>query len=106
MAGLAGAYLALSFTPIWSESIGAGRGWIALALVVFASRQVGRLLFGAIIFGSTDILQLLLQAIGLSMSSQYLQLASLYHAALVLLSRQNNLNPKLREPRSLGQPNI
>ncbi len=105
MAGLAGAYLALSFTPIWNDEIGNGRGWIALALVVFASRQVGRLLLGALIFGSTSVLQLVLQAVDISVSTHLLA-ASPYIVtilALVVLARVSSTSPSLREPRSLGQ---
>ena len=50
-AGLAGAYLSLVYTPFWSPGMTAGRGWIALALVVFASWQPLRVLFGAYLFG-------------------------------------------------------
>ncbi len=105
MAGLAGAYLALSFTPIWNEAIGNGRGWIALALVVFASRQVGRLLLGAFIFGSTSVLQLAFQAANINVSTHLLA-ASPYIVtilALVVLARASTTSPRLREPRSLGK---
>ena len=51
MAGLAGAYLALAYTPLWVENMTAGRGWIALALVVFATWRPGRVLLGAWLFG-------------------------------------------------------
>ena len=58
MAGLGGAYLSLAYTPMWAENMTAGRGWIALALVVFASWRPGRVLLGAYIFGGVTILQL------------------------------------------------
>ncbi len=105
MAGLAGAYLALSFTPLWSESIGNGRGWIALALVVFASHQVGRLVLGAAIFGSTSVLQLVFQAAEVNVSTHLLA-ASPYLVtiiALVVLSRLSTSSPRLQAPRTLGQ---
>ena len=58
-AGLAGAYLSLVYTPFWSPGMTAGRGWIALALVVFASWKPFRVLFGAYLFGGATVLQLL-----------------------------------------------
>ena len=61
MAGLAGAYLSLAVTPLWIENMTAGRGWIALALVVFASWKPGRVLLGAYLFGAMTILQFHIQ---------------------------------------------
>jgi simple sugar transport system permease protein len=62
-AGLAGGYLSLVYTPFWVTGMSAGRGWIALALVVFASWRPGRVLFGAYFFGAMSIGQLHLQAL-------------------------------------------
>ncbi|WP_249677955.1 ABC transporter permease [Pseudomonas abieticivorans] len=105
MAGLAGAYLSLAYTPMWAENMSAGRGWIALALVVFASWRVWRLLLGAWLFGLTSILHLVAQGIGWSMPSSLL--AMLPYVAtivvLVLLSR-DGLRTRLFAPVSLGQP--
>ena len=64
MAGLGGAFLSLSYTPMWVEEMTAGRGWIALALVVFASWRPWRLLLGAYLFGGVTILQLYAQGAG------------------------------------------
>ncbi len=89
MAGLAGAYLSLAYTPMWAENMSAGRGWIALALVVFASWRVWRLLLGAYLFGLASILHLVAQGLGLAIPSSLL--AMLPYVAtivvLVLLSR-------------------
>ena len=63
-AGLGGAYLPLAYTPFWVSGMTAGRGWIALALVVFASWLPFRLMIGAYLFGGITILQLHAQAIG------------------------------------------
>ena len=57
MAGIGGAYLSLAYTPMWIENMTAGRGWIALALVVFATWRPGRVLLGAYLFGGVTILQ-------------------------------------------------
>ncbi len=61
-AGLAGGYLSLVYTPFWVTGMSAGRGWIALALVVFASWRPGWVLFGAYFFGAMSIGQMHLQA--------------------------------------------
>ncbi|WP_082501129.1 ABC transporter permease [Methylobacterium sp. Leaf88] len=87
-AGLAGAYLSLSYTPFWAPAMTAGRGWIALALVVFASWRPFRVLAGALLFGGATVLQLNAQAAGLGLPGQALSalpyLATIL--ALVLLS--------------------
>lgn len=105
MAGLAGAYLSLAYTPMWAENMSAGRGWIALALVVFASWRVWRLLLGAWLFGLASILHLVAQGIGLAVPSNLL--AMLPYVAtilvLVLLSR-DGVRTRLYAPISLGQP--
>jgi simple sugar transport system permease protein len=105
MAGLAGAYLSLAYTPMWAENMSAGRGWIALALVVFASWRVWRLLLGAYLFGFASILYLVAQGLGLAIPSNLL--AMLPYVAtivvLVLLSR-DAVRTRLYAPVSLGQP--
>merc|ERR1711969_492322 len=72
MAGLAGAYLSLAYTPMWTENMTAGRGWIALALVVFASWRPWRVVGGAYLFGAVTIGQLHAQALGFGIPSQLL----------------------------------
>ena len=64
MSGIGGAFLSLSYTPMWAEEMTAGRGWIALALVVFSSWRPWRLLAGAYLFGGVTILQLYAQGLG------------------------------------------
>jgi general nucleoside transport system permease protein len=88
-AGLAGAYLPLAYTPFFIPGMTAGRGWIALALVVFASWRPGRLVIGAYLFGTVTILQLHAQGWGIGIPSQFMS-ALPYLATvivLVLLSR-------------------
>ncbi|NPU67151.1 MULTISPECIES: ABC transporter permease [Bradyrhizobium] len=88
-AGLAGAYLPLAYTPFFIPGMTAGRGWIALALVVFASWRPGRLVIGAYLFGAVTILQLHAQGAGVGIPSQVMS-ALPYLATvivLVLLSR-------------------
>ncbi len=104
MSGLAGAYLSLAYTPMWAENMSAGRGWIALALVVFATWKPGRLLLGAYLFGLVLILQLHAQGLGLAVPSQWLSmlpyLATI--AVLVLISR-DAIRIRLNAPASIGK---
>jgi len=105
MAGLAGAYLSLVYTPQWSENMTAGRGWIALALVVFATWRPARVLLGAYLFGFITIISLFLQGAGVDISSHLL--ATLPYLAtvlvLVLISRDAT-RIRLNAPASLGKP--
>ncbi len=103
--GLAGAHLSLVYVPQWVENMTAGRGWIALALVVFASWRPLRVLAGAYLFGAVTIGQLHAQAIGLGLPSQLL--SSLPYLAtvvvLVLISRNKRLT-MVNTPACLGRP--
>src|SRR5580704_14080287 len=102
-AGLGGAYLPLAYTPFFIPGMTAGRGWIALALVVFASWLPGRLVIGAYLFGAVTILQLHTQALGLGIPSQLM--SSLPYLAtvivLVLISRGRGVAGSAA-PASLG----
>lgn len=104
-AGLAGAYLSLAYTPQWVENMTAGRGWIALALVVFASWMPGRIMVGAYLFGTIWIMGLVVQAMGMGIPSQLL--SSLPYlvtiAALVIISGNRTLT-KINSPAMIGQP--
>jgi general nucleoside transport system permease protein len=82
-AGLGGAYLPLAYTPFFIPGMTAGRGWIALALVVFASWLPGRLVIGAYLFGAVTISQLHVQALGLPIPPQFM--SSLPYLATVLV---------------------
>ena len=104
-AGLGGAYLSLAYTPMWIENMSAGRGWIALALVVFATWQPVRLLAGAYLFGGIGILQLHGQALGVGVPSQLMSMLP-YLATilvLVLISRDGG-RIRRNAPASIGQP--
>lgn len=74
LAGIGGAYLTLVQTPMFVEGMTAGRGWIALALVVFAAWRPVRVMLGAYLFGSVSILQLHSQAFGISIPAQWLSM--------------------------------
>lgn len=103
-AGLAGAHLSLVYTPQWVENMTAGRGWIALALVVFASWRPWRVVAGAYLFGAVTIAQFHAQAVGLGIPSQFL--SSLPYLAtilvLVLISRNRRLTI-VNTPAALGR---
>jgi simple sugar transport system permease protein len=104
-AGLGGAYLSLAYTPMWAENMTAGRGWIALALVVFATWKPGRLVAGAYLFAAVTQLQFYGQDWGWPIPSQFLAMAP-YAAtilALVIISRDVNLT-KANAPACIGRP--
>jgi simple sugar transport system permease protein len=83
-AGLAGAYLPLAYTPFFIPGMTAGRGWIALALVVFSSWLPSRLVIGAYLFGAVTILQLHAQGAGFGIPSQFMS-ALPYLATVIVL---------------------
>ena len=104
-AGLAGSYLSTIYTPLWSEGMVAGRGWIALALVTFATWRPGRLLLGAYLFGGITMLQFYLQGQGVDVPAQWLAMTP-YLATIVVLALISR-NPRwirLNMPASLGKP--
>jgi ABC-type uncharacterized transport system permease subunit len=72
MAGFAGAYAAVVYTPLWADGMIAGRGWIAIALVVFGTWLTGRIFLGACLFGAVSLMGLAAQATGMDVPSQLL----------------------------------
>lgn len=105
MAGLGGAYLSLVQIPIWAERLTAGRGWIALALVVFAAWRPWRLLAGAYLFGGITILQLHSQAIGLKVDAQILSMLPYLATIIVLvIISRDKMRAGLTAPACLGKP--
>ena len=106
MAGLGGAFLSVCYTPAWVEGMVAGRGWIALALVVFATWRPARVLLGAYVFGGVMIAQLFVQGSGAQLEVPSQLLSALPYIAtivvLVLISRNPN-TIRLNSPASLGQ---
>ena len=106
MSGLGGAYLSLAYTPMWVEQMTAGRGWIALALVVFAAWRPWRLLVGAYLFGRIAILQLYMQGSGLVVvPSQVLAMLPYLATILVLtLISSGSRRARLGAPACLGKP--
>ncbi|MEP7207192.1 MAG: ABC transporter permease [Casimicrobiaceae bacterium] len=107
MGGLGGAFLSVFYTPLWVEGMVAGRGWIALALVVFATWRPLRVLFGAYLFGGVMIAQLFVQGSGMQVHipSQFLSMLPYLATIIVLVLISRNINTiRLNSPASLGQP--
>ncbi len=104
LAGLGGGYLSLVRVPLWTEGMTAGAGWIALALVVFASWQPLRLLIGAYIFGGVTLLQLNLQALGVEINVALLSMSPyLVTIAVLVFMSVKRTKGSLEAPRSLGK---
>ncbi|HSG36864.1 MAG TPA: ABC transporter permease [Paracoccaceae bacterium] len=97
-AGLGGAYISLVRVPQWTDGMTAGAGWIALAIVVFASWRPWRLLIGAYLFGGVTVLQLNFQAAGIAIPVEYLAMSPYIATILVLV-----LMSAGRAPGSLGK---
>jgi general nucleoside transport system permease protein len=107
MSGLAGAFLSVFYTPVWVEGMVAGRGWIALALVVFATWRPLRVLLGAYLFGGVMIAQLFVQGSGTQIEIPSQLLSSLPYLATIIVLVVISRDPKtirLNSPASLGQP--
>lgn len=104
-AGLAGAHLSLVYTPQWTENMTAGRGWIALALVVFASWRPIRIVIGAYLFGAVTIAQFHVQAQGVSIPSQLLSALPYVVTIVILVLISTNKRMTMKNtPASLGKP--
>jgi simple sugar transport system permease protein len=104
MSGVAGAYLSTALTPMWVEGMSAGRGWIALALVVFATWKPVRVLLGAYLFGGVTVMQLYAQGFGVDVPSEILSMLP-YVATIVVLVIicRNPRTILLNQPASLGK---
>lgn len=104
LCGMAGAYLSVVYAPLWVEGMVAGRGWIALALTVFATWRPARVLLGAYLFGGVTMLQLHLQGQGVQIPSQFMSMLP-YLATVVVLAliSRNPVWIRLNMPASLGK---
>lgn len=105
MAGFAGAYAATVYTPLWADGMIAGRGWIALALVVFGTWLTGRIFFGALLFGALSLASLVAQTEGWAVPSQLLSSLP-YIVTIVVLGiiTSNKRLLKVNGVASLGEP--
>jgi general nucleoside transport system permease protein len=106
MAGLAGSFYSLVLTPMWAERLTSGRGWIAIALVVFAAWRPGRLLVGAYLFGAVITLELQAKAAGWSgLAPEFLTSLPYLMTILVLaLISGRKLSARTAAPACLGKP--
>ncbi len=107
MAGIGGAFLSVFYTPMWVEGMVAGRGWIALALVVFATWRPLRVMVGAYLFGGVMITQLFIQGSGMQIDfpAQFLSSLPYWATIIVLVVISRNVNTiRLNSPMSLGKP--
>ena len=103
--GIAGGYLSLVYTPQWIENMTSGRGWIALALVVFASWLPWRVLLGAYLFGTISILSFVVQTKGWGIPSQFLSsLPYLVTIVVLVIISGNRMMMRKNTPASLGRP--
>jgi ABC-type uncharacterized transport system permease subunit len=105
MAGFAGAYASVIYTPLWADGMIAGRGWIAIALVVFGTWLTGRIFLGACLFGAVSLMGLAAQATGLDVPSPLLSSLPYIVTIIVLgiISADRRLL-KLNGVASLGEP--
>ncbi|WP_417280002.1 ABC transporter permease [Celeribacter sp.] len=103
MAGLGGAYISLVRVPQWTDGITAGIGWIALAIVVFASWRAGRVLIGAYLFGGITVLQLNLQAAGAKVPVELLSMSPFLATILVLVVISARRHGASNAPAMLGR---
>jgi ABC-type uncharacterized transport system permease subunit len=106
MGGLAGAYLSVAYTPLWIEGMTAGRGWICIALTIFAMWNPLLAIFGAYLFGGVTVLQFRLQAIGIGTETPQLVLMLPYAVTIVALIVMSSatLRKRLGVPTALGNP--
>lgn len=105
MAGVGGAFLSVFYTPLWVENMTSGRGWIALALVVFATWRPARVMIGAYLFGGVTVAQFFAQGEGAAIPSQFLSMLPYLATIVVLVLISRNLNTiRLNAPVSLGKP--
>ena len=104
LAGLGGAYLSLAYAPCWLENMTAGRGWIAVALVIFALWDPWRALLGSYLFGGIDALGFHLQVVGLPVSVFILNMLPYIFTIVVLILVLARKGGRLAAPQALGQP--
>ncbi|MBX2826305.1 MAG: ABC transporter permease [Gammaproteobacteria bacterium] len=104
LAGFAGAYASTIYTPLWADGMIAGRGWIAVALVVFGTWKTGRIAFGALLFGMVSLGELIAQSMGASIPSQLLSSLP-YIVTIVVLAviSMDAARMRLHAPFSLGE---
>ena len=108
LAGLGGAHLSLAYTPGWAENITGGRGWIVIALVIFAMWNPARAVLGAVLFGGINAVQFRLQAAGTTIPAAFLNMLPYLATVIVLVAVTwwENLSKRLGAPAALTKPYI
>ena len=105
LAGMAGAYLSLAYAPSWLENMTAGRGWIAVALVIFASWHPAKAFLGSFLFGTIDVLGFHMQTFGILVPSFFLKmLPYVITIAVLILATRETKKRRVAVPESLGIP--
>lgn len=102
--GLGGAFLSLVYVPTWQEGITAGRGWIAVALVIFIGWSPAKALIGAFLFGGLDILGLYLQGAGMHINQYFLDMVPYIVTIIVIVFVSLKKNSNSAPPKALGNP--
>lgn len=102
LCGLGGAFLSLVYVPAWQEGITAGRGWIAVALVIFASWNPLKAMLGALLFGGLDILGFRLQGAGFHVNQYFLDMVPYIVTIIVLVVTSMKKNSLSAPPKALG----
>lgn len=104
LCGLGGAYLSLVYVPSWQENITAGLGWIAVALIIFATWNPYKAVFGSYLFGGLTILGFRLQGAGMHINQYLVDMTPYIVTILVLVFVSQGHNPKNAPPKALGEP--
>ena len=104
LAGLGGAYLSLVTIPVWQEGVTGGRGWIAVALVIFASWKPIKAMFGALLFGGLDIIGFRLQGMGIHVSQYLIDMLPYLTTIVVLIISTRKNKPEDMPPADLSIP--
>ncbi|HET7717739.1 MAG TPA: ABC transporter permease [Bauldia sp.] len=106
LVGLAGGYLSVAVAKIWVDGMAGGRGWIAIALVIFARWHPWRALFGAILFGSIEALIPRVAAVGIQVPQYFMLMTPYVATLLVMIWAALRGNMRLDEPGALGRPHV
>jgi len=105
LTGLGGAHLSLAYTPGWTENLTGGRGWIVIALVIFAMWNPGRAVLGAVLFGGINAVQFRLQAAGTAIPAAFLNMLPYLTTifVLVVMTWWEALSKRIGAPAALGK---
>ena len=103
LCGLSGAFLSLVYVPSWQQNITAGKGWIAVALVIFIGWNPVKAIFGAILFGALDILGLRLQAAGIQINQYFVDMLPYLMTIIFLVIGSIRTGGESKGPKALGE---